>query len=385
MAAHAPGLNMSITSPALLKRALAAPLYIAIAWSAGAAHSQTLTVANFGGANASAQQLAFYTPFEAATKGAKVRGVEYTGDLAQVAAMVKRGKPEWDVVEVESADLTAGCTAGLFERIDRAAIPHTSMLLPGTVQECGLGAFVWSTVLAYDTQRFGKEGPKSWADFWDVQRFPGKRGLRKGVRYNLEIALLADGVHRRDVYSQLASEAGMARALKKLEQLKPHIVWWESGAQAPQKLLDGTVSMTTAFNGRVAAANAAGAPGRLSIVWADAIYEMDYWAIVRGTPQQALALDFLRFTTSEKAQLAFSQAIPYGPTHMGAILRYEQNRPRSAEPGGAGSHNPLIDLSMAPSDLPSAPANLRKALGFDAGFWRIHGPALERRWSGSAP
>ena len=71
---------------------------------------------------------------------------------------------------------------------------------------------------------------------------------------------------------------------------------------------------------------------------------------------------------------------------MGAILRYEQNRPRSAEPaGGNGSHNPLIDLSMAPSDLPSAPANLRKALGFDAGFWRTSGPALERRWSGSAP
>ena len=69
---------------------------------------------------------------------------------------------------------------------------------------------------------------------------------------------------------------------------------------------------------------------------------------------------------------------------MGAILRYEQNRPRSAEAAGTGSHNPLIDLSMAPSDLPSAPANLRKALAFDAGFWRTYGPALERRWSGSA-
>lgn len=384
MAAHTPGLSMSITT--LVKHALAAPLYIAIAWSAGAAQGQTLTVANFGGANAAAQQLAFYTPFEATTKGAKVRGVEYTGDLAQVKAMVERGAAQWDVVEVESTDLAAGCAAGLFVRLDRAAFPHASMLLPGTAQECGLGAFVWSTVLAFDSQRFGKDRPKTWADFWDTQRFPGKRGLRKGVRYNLEIALMADGVHRRDVYAQLASEAGMARAIKKLEQLKPHIVWWESGAQAPQKLLDGTVSMTSAFNGRVAAANAAGTPGRLSIVWTDAIYEMDYWAIVRGTPQQALALDFLRFTTSEAAQLAFSQAIPYGPTHMGAILRYEQNRPRSAEPaGGNGSHNPLIDLSMAPSDLPSAPANLRKALGFDAGFWRTSGPALERRWSGSAP
>lgn len=371
---------------ALLKYALGAPGCLALVM--GPALGQTLTVANFGGANAKAQQLAFYAPFEAtlSAKGAKVQGVEYTGDLAQVGAMVQRGKPEWDVVEVESTDLASGCAAGHFERIDRTSVPHASMLLPGTVQDCGLGAFVWSTVMAFDSQRFGKEAPKSWADFWDTKRFPGKRGMRKGLRYNLEIALLADGVHRRDVYAQLNSDAGLARALKKLEQLKPHIVWWESGAQGPQNLLDGTVSMTTAFNGRVAAANAATQSLRLSIVWMDAIYEMDYWAIVRGTPRQAMALDFIRFATSEAAQLAFSQAIPYGPTHMGAILRYEENRPRSVEPAGGGSsHTPLVDLSMAPSDLPSAPANLRRSLAFDAGFWRTHGASVERRWAAGAP
>lgn len=385
MAAHAQGLTMR----APLHNALVAFGCVAACMGMEPALGQTLTVANFGGVNAKAQQTAFYAPFEATgnAKGAKVQGVEYTGDLAPVAAMVKRGKPEWDVVEVESADLANGCAAGYFERIDRTGVPHASMLLPGTVQDCGLGAFVWSTVMAFDSQRFGKDAPKSWADFWDIKRFPGKRGMRKGVRYNLEIALLADGVHRRDVYSQLASEVGVTRAIKKLEQLRPHIVWWESGAQAPQSLLDGTVSMTTAFNGRVAAANASAQTARLSIVWADAISEMDYWAIVRGTPRQALALDFIRFATSEAAQLAFSQAIPYGPTHMGAILRYEENRPRGAveATGGGSTHTPLVDLSMAPSDLPSSPANLRKSLAFDAGFWRTYGASVEHRWTASAP
>lgn len=370
------------------KHASGAWCCLALTLGMSPALSQSLTVANFGGVNAKAQQSAFYTPFEATSsaKGVKVQGIEYTGDLAQVGAMIKRGKPEWDVVEVESADLASGCEAGHFERIDRANVPHATMLLPGAVQDCGLGAFVWSTVMVFDSQRFGKEVPRNWADFWDTQRFPGKRGMRKGLRYNLEIALLADGVHRRDVYAQLTSGAGVARALKKLEQLKPHIVWWESGAQAPQNLLNGTVSMSTAFNGRVAAANASIQTARLSIVWMDAIYEMDYWAIVRGTPRQAVALDFIRFATSEAAQLAFSQAIPYGPTHMGAILRYEENRPRSVEhAGGGSSHTPLIDLSMAPSDLPSAPANLRRSLAFDAGFWRAQGASIERRWAAGAP
>ena len=45
----------------------------------------------------------------------------------------------------------------------------------------------------------------SWADFWDVAKYPGKRGLRKGVRGNLEIALMADGVAPGDVYKTLGS------------------------------------------------------------------------------------------------------------------------------------------------------------------------------------
>jgi putative spermidine/putrescine transport system substrate-binding protein len=347
-----------------------------------AAWAQTITVANFGGANAKAQQTAFYTPFEAANSGVKVQGVEYPGDLVSVAAQLKKAKPDWDVVEVESADLAKGCAAGYFEPVQRASIAHASMLLPGTVQECGLGAFVWSTVMAYDSQRYAKDAPKNWADFFDTKRFPGKRGLRKGVRYNLEIALLADGVHRRDVYTQLATPAGVQRALQKLEQLKPHIVWWESGAQPPQRLLEGSVVMTTAFNGRIAAANA-GQSERLAIVWSDAIYEMDYWTVLRNSPNKAQAQDFVRFATTEPAQLAFSRAIPYGPTHMQAILRYEENRPtrsRTTDAGG-NAHAQVIDLSMLPSDLPSAPANLRRSLAFDTKFWGQHGPALEQQFA----
>src|SRR5688572_580604 len=206
---------------------------IAAAAAVSALAQQPLTVANFGGANGKAQEVAFMKPFTRAT-GIAARGVEYNGELAPVRAMVDAKKIEWDVVEVESADLKAGCEAGLFEKVDRASLASATMLLPGALQECGVGAFVWSTVLAYDAGRM-KEAPRGWQDFWDVRRYPGKRGLRKGARYNMEIALMADGVNRRDVYTVLATEAGVKRALAKLEQLKPHIVWWESGSQPPQR------------------------------------------------------------------------------------------------------------------------------------------------------
>ncbi len=337
------------------------------------AWGQRLTVANFGGANGKAQDAALLKPFAREQK-TDVKGVEYAGDLAPIRSMVLGKKITWDVVEVESTDLKTGCESGLFERLDRDALPHASLLLPGAVQDCGVGAFVWSTVLAFDSSRF-KEPPRKWADFWDVQRFPGKRGLRKGARYNLEIALMADGVHRRDVYAMLATEPGVTRALNKLEQLNPNIVWWESGAQPPQRLASGEVSMSTAFNGRVAAAVKEGAT-QLVIVWADAIYELDYWAIVKGTTQLKLAKNFVSYATSEEPQLAFSREIPYGPTHMGAIMRGDNGRNRNA------STVPYaVDLSMAGSDLPSAPSNLRRSLPFDANFWIKNGSAIEKQFS----
>lgn len=334
---------------------------------------QTLTIANFGGANGKAQDVAFVQPFKRANK-VEARGVEYPGDLAAVRAMVSAGKNEWDVVEVESTDIKAGCDAGLFEKIERSALTNASMLLPGTVQKCGVGAFVWSTIMAYDPSRF-KEAPKDWKDFWDVKRFPGKRGLRKGARYNMEIALMADGVHRREVYETLKTEAGVRRALAKLQQLKPSIVWWESGAQPPQRLASGETTLSTAFNGRIAAANRE-RTAPLAISWVDAIYELDYWVIIKGSPRRDLALAFINFATSEQAQLAFSREIPYGPTHLNAILNYDTGRARVA------SSTPGADLSMASSDLPSAPSNMRRSLAFDPAFWmQGSGEALQKQFA----
>lgn len=343
----------------------------------GAAWAGSLTVANFGGANAKAQVEAFQKPFTQ-RHGDTVSAVEYTGDLESIRTMVKDGKVQWDVAEVESTDLLAGCEAGLFEKIDRTQINNVNQLLPGSVHECGVGAFMWSTVMAYDPSRF-KDAPKGWADFWDVTKYPGKRGMRKGARYNLEFALMADGVKRADVYALLATEEGVERALRKLQALMPHIVWWESGSQPPKMLSSGEVVMSTAFNGRVAVANQTAGAARLEINWLDAIYEFDYWVVVKGTPNRDLAQKYINFAISEEAQLAFSKEISYGPTNYNAILKYDAKR--SSTRSSTMGHQSLVDLSMISSDLPSAPGNSRKALPFNAAFWIKRGPAIEKRFS----
>ncbi|HSX71890.1 MAG TPA: ABC transporter substrate-binding protein, partial [Pseudomonas sp.] len=257
---------------------------------ASQAMAADLTVISFGGANKDAQTKAFYQPWEAAGKGKIIAG-EYNGEMAKVKAMVDTNSVSWHLVEVESPELTRGCDEGLFEELDPAQFNEEDFV-EGAIQPCGIGFFVWSTVLAYNADKL-KSAPASWADFWDVAKFPGKRGLRKGAKYTLEFALMADGVAPKDVYTVLATQEGQDRAFKKLDEIKPHIQWWEAGAQPPQFLASGDVVMSSAYNGRIAAVQK---ESNLQVVWNGGIYDFDSWAIPKGAKDADAAKAFAAFT-----------------------------------------------------------------------------------------
>jgi putative spermidine/putrescine transport system substrate-binding protein len=147
---------------------------------------------------------------------------------------------------------------------------------------------VYSFIMAYDGDKIKGDTPKSWSDFWNVKKWPGKRALRKGAKTTLEIALMADGVAPKDVYKVLGTPAGVDRAFKKLDELKPNLVWWEKGSQPPQLLASGEVAMTDAYNGRIAAANEKDKKN-FKIVWTNNLYTIDSWVIMKGSPNKAQA------------------------------------------------------------------------------------------------
>lgn len=229
--------------------------------------------------------------------------------------------------------------------------------MPEAPHTCGVGFFVWSTALAYNADKL-KAAPSGWADFWDVKKFPGKRGMRKGARYNLEFALMADGVPVKDVYKVLATKDGQNRAFKKLDQLKPYIQWWEAGAQPPQFLVAGDVVMSTAFNGRIDAAQREGK--NLKVVWNGSIYDLDYWAIPKGTPNKALAEQYIAYTLSQKAQQEYAKHIAYGPANLAAIKALD---------------------AKTQANLPNSPENGKSAVLQNLQFWTDHGDELEQRFA----
>lgn len=317
---------------------------------------QSLTVISFGGATKQAQDKAYFQPFNASGAGSIVAG-EYNGELSKIKAMVAAGHTSWDVVEVESPELLRGCEEGLFEKLDQAALGDPANFVPGALTECGVATYVWSMVLAYDQSKLAK-APKSWADFWNVAEYPGKRGLRKGAKYTLEIALLADGVKAQDLYKVLNTPQGVSRAFAKLDQIKPNIQWWEAGAQPPQWLVAGDVAMSAAYNGRIASAQKEGM--KLSIVWPQSLYDPEYWAVVKGTPNKALAEQFIAFASQPQTQKVFSENIPYGPVHRKTLA--------------------LLPAAVQ-EQLPTAEANLAEAQAVDAEFWVDHGEELEQRFN----
>jgi putative spermidine/putrescine transport system substrate-binding protein len=224
--------------------------------------------------------------------------------------------------------------------------------------ECGVGTIVWATILAYDADRIKGEGPKNWADFWDVKKWPGKRGLRKSAKFSMEIALMADGVAPADIYKVLSTDGGIKQAFKKLDALKAHIQWWEAGAQPPQWLAAGDVVMTSAYNGRISAAVKEGR--NFKIAWKGQCYALDSWVIVKGTPNLDQTYAFIKYASQPENQAISAAAIPYGPTHLKAV----------------DSVDPKIAV-----DLPTYPANLEGALAVDAGWWVDHQEELNERFN----
>ena len=241
--------------------------------------------------------------------------------------------------------------------------------------------------MAYNGDKL-KDGPKTWADFCDTKKFAGKRGMRKGARYNLEFALMADGVKSADVYKVLATKAGADRAFKKLTELKPSIQWWEAGAQPPQFLVAGDVVMSTAYNGRIDAANREGK--NLKITWTGGIYDLDYWAIPKGTPNKDASLKFIAFASTPEAQAEYAKQHRLRPDQQqGAGQARRQGARQPADRAGQrqgraavqpqvlgrpgrGAGEALRLLGRAVGGLPLSP---RERVGVRAAP-RAHRPAL---------
>lgn len=342
---------------------------VGLAASGISAQAEEINVMSWGGAVAAAQMEAYHKPYMAET-GIKINSIDADNPAVPIKAQVEVGNVTVDIADIEPSDLVRLCDEGLLEQLPIEELPDGSDgtkaaddFIEGGLYDCGVGILVYSTVIGYRGDQL--EGVTSASDFFDLEKFPGKRGLRKGAKFSLELALMADGVEPADVYTVLATPEGVDRAFAKLDTIKNDTVWWEAGAQPVQLLADGEVVMTTAYNGRLFDA-AINENKPFEILWDNQILDFNLYVVPKGAPNKDAAWTYIKWATQSERQAELTRYISYGPV-------------RKSGSAGVGLYKD--DKTEMATYLPTYPDYLDDALTSDVEFWANYDTELSERFN----
>jgi putative spermidine/putrescine transport system substrate-binding protein len=332
-----------------LTGAIAAP---AVFRGPAEAQEKILYVNTWGGSYTAAEEEAYYKPFQAET-GIRIRPVTPVS-FAKLKAQVQSGVYEWDCSNFNQADLILADKQGLVEKIDWSIVRREN-LNPngGTLKDIGIVTYVLNTNLAYRRDKFPDGGPTSWADFWDVKKFPQKRAMWDRSFTAMAFALIADGVPLNKLYP-----LDVDRAFKKLDQIKRDIkVWYRQGNQI-QLFKDGEIDMLPLWGSRLPEVLDAGVP--VEMVWDGAEVVPSNWCVAKGTPRAKLAWQFIDFCARPDRLAVLCERVNYGPLNPKAL---EYMKPDVVK------------------NMPTTPENAAKSFVPDSEWIAERLPALLDRWT----
>ncbi|MDG4880606.1 ABC transporter substrate-binding protein [Mesorhizobium sp. WSM4884] len=308
-----------------------------------ASAADTITVASWGGTYQEAQTKAFFDP-TAKELGITIKQ-DTTNGLDDVRLQVTGNAVKWDVTELGADECARGSKEGLFEKLDYSLIDKSG-INPKLVHDDWVGVSYTSVVLIYRTDVFGDKGPKTWADFWDVEKFPGRRALSGSqATETLSVAALAKGTPIDKVYP-----VDIDGALQSVDKVKGHIdAWWTSGAQAMQLVKDGEVDMASIWNGRAGTLKKEGAP--VSFTFDQGVLTADCLVIPKGSKNKDLAMKALAKFVSPELQANLPLYVDNGPANEKAFETGKIPQERI-------------------KDINSSPENVKKQVLQDPEFWR---------------
>jgi len=329
-----------------------------------------ITFVSWGGAYTMSQQKAYIDTW---SKGSGVTVENYNGGLGEIKAQVEAGNVTWDVVDVLPDQAITGCDEGLFAKVDQSSFINDLVTPP--VSECVVPQIFWAYTAFYDKAAFPGKKPKNIKDFFDVKKFPGKRGIHTWANALIEMALIADGVKASKVYDVMSTPEGIDRAFAKLDTIKDHVVFWSSGSKPLELVSSGEVVMALAYNGRIGAAILSEGKG-FEYIWDGTVLEQEYLVAIKGG-NEAEALEFMAHASSAESNAEQAKYIPYGPMRKSSIGIIKKGEPWFIAEGG--------NIDIMPH-MPTHPKVLKRAIIADPFWWADNGAEVHERfgaWKGS--
>ncbi|MBS0222369.1 MAG: ABC transporter substrate-binding protein [Proteobacteria bacterium] len=305
-----------------------------------------VNVVSWGGVFQDAQRKAIFEPF---AKSTGVRVVEGVGpQIERSRAEVASGKPGFDMTATNEAFFRIGLEQNLWMPIDYSKFDaETLKQLPASTRhKFGVASLIDTDVIAFNTKAFeGKSQPSGYKDFWNMGNFAGKRALPwcdVGTTALPEAALLADGVPVDKLYP-----LDIPRAVKKLKELAPSVIWWRDFAQVGQLIANGEASMGMAPNGRIQVLIDGGAP--LKIDWNQTRYTYNIWYVLKGAPNAENAMRLIAYASRADVQAQMAKLSGYAPSNPAAL--------------------PLLDEATA-RKMATYPDNAKHIFRKDEGWWK---------------
>ncbi len=273
-----------------------------------AAQQEEVTFAGWGGKPQEAISKAFLAPFSKKT-GIAVKEDFFDGSYAKIQAMVESGNVTWDLMQVD-AYYPLGICDKYAEKLDFSKIDKTK-LPKEMVSDCAVPIFQHADLMMYSTE-FASNPPTGWADYFDKEKFPGKRAAYAGAFGGLlEGALLADGVSPKELYP-----LDYDRAFAKLDTLGTDLIFYTTGAQQQEMMERGDAAFYMAWSGR--AFNAMKNNAKVAPVWNQALALYDVLIIPKGAKNKDVATELIAYAVGAGPQAELSKYIAYGPINSEA-------------------------------------------------------------------
>lgn len=325
---------------------------VALRFTPAHAASDELVIVNWGGDAVPAFEQAWAKPFMQAHDGTEAI-VEGAGPSSgKIKAMVESGAVVWDACDRNlPASLELG-QQGLLEKVDWSVV-DPAKLRDIHRTDWGVGSYLYSFVLTWDKEAL-ESPPQTWADFWNVKDFPGKRTLRNNIEGMLEAALLADGVSPAEIYPIDAE-----RALDKVREIKEHTLFWTSGSQSQELFRNREVVLGNLWHTRALLLRKE-TEGRVNFHFNQGILFAGAWIVPKGNPGGETVWEFIASSQDPQSQVELFKLLGNGPINPAASA--------------------MVPVDLQPDD-PGNPENYAKQIATDAAWYAEHYAALLNRYT----